>query len=67
MRKRGRERVMYRCDDCPTPIFEIDGDCLIFRNKHWGKRHVTVVRIADLVQEARKDEEARETLRSEPQ
>ena len=50
MNKRGRERLIIRCDDCSTPIFELDGDCLIFRNKHWGKRHLTVVRIEELLQ-----------------
>lgn len=43
-----------RCDECNTPVAEVRGDTLVIRSRHNREEHVTILRIADLVDLLRK-------------
>jgi hypothetical protein len=42
---------MHTCDECPIPVFERRGVQLIFRQRHHGKNHVTIVSLLELLEE----------------
>ena len=53
-----RTRILISCEECTTPIFERRGFDLIFRQRHHGKAHVSVVSLLELLRDAEKEEES---------
>ena len=51
----GPNRTRICCDECTTPIVERRGFQLVFRQRHHGKEHVSVVSLLELLEEAKKE------------
>lgn len=51
----GQNRAWICCDECTTPIVERRGFDLIFRQRHHGREHVSVVSLLRLLRDARKE------------
>jgi hypothetical protein len=51
----GQDRALVLCDECKTPIVERQGSQLIFRQRHHGREHVSVVSLLKLLEEAKKE------------
>jgi hypothetical protein len=52
----GRNRALIYCDECTTPIVERKGFDLVFRQRHHGKKHVSVISLLELLEEAKKED-----------
>jgi hypothetical protein len=54
----GRIRIWISCDECTTPIVERRGFDLVFRQRHHGREHVSVVSLLELLEEAQKESQS---------
>lgn len=45
-----RDKMTVSCDDCNTPLFAVTGGMLVFKVRHHGEVHTTLVSIAELYQ-----------------
>lgn len=46
------------CDCCDSPVAELRGDLLIVRAKHHGRRHTTLVSLAELVAKVQEEKDS---------
>lgn len=53
----GERSEPVKCDECGTPVAEVNGEVLIIRRKHHGEPHVTILDLRKLLE--RRAEEKR--------